>query len=545
MVGTEAHETPETAPARQRAWWRRQGVERWMMIAGAVIVVAIAALAWTLNHNWPYRYAKVKPLLESVFAAQIDLKEYHRTYFPRPGFVAHGLTLRRNSSDPALPPLGTADTLIAESGWLDILTLRRHVDAVDVEKLHIVLPPAGSRERKEDFPEGSSGDFSGPSTTIRKLSVREAVLEIQRADNKPIVFAVNKLVLHNMVHGEPLRYTLDMANPKPAGHILAKGEFGPIQPKNLGNTAVNGTFRFEQAKLEDIGKLRGELTAEGTLTKTLDAIAADVNADVPRFAVGDGRPIPVKAHVQCTIDGLNGDVVLNAVDGTMGSTPVHMEGSITSPEKGKPKVAKIRLRVPHGRSQDLMQPFMHTRPPIVGPVSLHAEATILPGKGEDFLKRLHMDGSFDVPQDRLTNKTTEEKLSAFSERAQGGKETAQQAAQNGDADSLSSMGGPFTLRDGVVSTERMHFAMAGASTDLHGTYSFRSKQVHLTGNLTMEADISHASTGWKSDLMKPFAIFFKHKDKQNPAAPAQTVFPIAITGGPGAYRVSGNLLHTK
>jgi hypothetical protein len=62
--------------------------------------------------------------------------------------------------------------------------------------------------------------------------------------------------------------------------------------------------------------------------------------------------------------------------------------------------------------------------------------------------------------------------------------------------------------------------------------------VHLVGNLRMKTDISHVTTGFKSALLKPFALFFKKKH-------AGAVVPIAVTGSPGHYRVTQDLSHDK
>jgi hypothetical protein len=62
--------------------------------------------------------------------------------------------------------------------------------------------------------------------------------------------------------------------------------------------------------------------------------------------------------------------------------------------------------------------------------------------------------------------------------------------------------------------------------------------VRLVGNLRMDTDISHTSTGFKSFLLKPLAPFFKKKQ-------AGALVPIAVTGSPGHYQVSQDLLHKK
>jgi hypothetical protein len=54
----------------------------------------------------------------------------------------------------------------------------------------------------------------------------------------------------------------------------------------------------------------------------------------------------------------------------------------------------------------------------------------------------------------------------------------------------------------------------------------------------MDADISHATTGVKSMLLKPLIPFFKKKK-------AGAEIPIAVTGGPGSYKVGQDILPKK
>jgi hypothetical protein len=116
----------------------------WRPYLALAFVVIISFAFYLIDARWPYRYRNVDPLLEKIFASQVKIDQYHRTYFPNPGFVATDLTLRRNSA-PDLPPVGSAQNLIVEGRWLDLLLLRRRVRIVSVEGLHIVIPPVGSR----------------------------------------------------------------------------------------------------------------------------------------------------------------------------------------------------------------------------------------------------------------------------------------------------------------------------------------------------------------------------------------------------------------
>jgi hypothetical protein len=126
-------------------------VRFWLPWVALAFAVFISIGFYLIDAHWPYRYRNVDPLLQKIFASQVKIDQYHRTYFPNPGFVATGLTLRRNSA-PELPPVGSAQSLIVEGRWLDLLLLRKRVRIVSVEGLHIVIPPVGSRANHEDFP---------------------------------------------------------------------------------------------------------------------------------------------------------------------------------------------------------------------------------------------------------------------------------------------------------------------------------------------------------------------------------------------------------
>jgi hypothetical protein len=506
----------------------------------ALAFLAIAATGFYLfSSYWPYRYRNVDPLLQKVFASQIKIDHYHGTYFPNPGFVATGLTLRRNSA-PDLPPVGYARSLVVQGRWLDLLLLRKRVRLVGVEGLHIVIPPVGSRANQEDFPPGSSADFGGPTTVVEQFNIHDATLDIMRTDGNRYSFPIRQLIIRNLQKGHVVSYLLDMQNAKPIGRIQSIGSFGPLLSNNLGGTPVSGDFTFSLANLGDIHGISGTLSAAGHFYGSLASIEADGTSDTPNFAVGRGRPIHVTASAHGTINGLDANIVLRTIEAHTGATTVQAKGNIV----GSPKVTNLDITVINGRAQDLLHPFLHDEVPITGPVWLHSHAYLAPsGKGLKFLQRLYLDGTFDIPAERITDQTTERKLSAFSRRAQDLKFTKLDAApadqdSAAHSDVLSSLHGRAKIRDGIVSTERLTCQMPGASVDLNGTFNLHGRTVHLLGNLHMQSDISHVTTSFKSVLMKPLIPFFK---KGNSGA----VIPIAITGSPHRYKVTQNLLHHK
>jgi hypothetical protein len=262
-----------------------------------------------------------------------------------------------------------------------------------------------------------------------------------------------------------------------------------------------------------------------------------VNAATPDFAVDNGKPVAVSGSAQCTVNGLNSDVVLHTIQLRTGATVVHAGGTVA----GSPKVTDLQFDVEKGRAQDLLRPFLHVPVPITGLVWLKSSAHVAPGKpGERFLQRLSVDGGFNVPAERLTNVETEKSLTAFSARAQGAPSRKGDPGdpESADADAISSLQGQVKIRNGIVSTQTLTFQVPGAVANLHGTFAFHTGAAHLTGQLKMDADLSHATTGFKSVLLKPLAPFFKKKT-------AGAAVPIAITGTPSNYKVSQDILHAK
>lgn len=305
---------------------------------------------------------------------------------------------------------------------------------------------------------------------------------------------------------------------------------------------LSSDFTFSQVNLPDIGNIRGTLSSRGHFDGTLMSFEANAISETPDFAVGNGKPTPFDTSVRCAINGLNGDVILHSIDAKTGATTIQVKGGIV----GSPKVVDIDIAVVGGRMQDILRPLIHDKIPIAGDVRLHGHAQLGPAQnGLKFLQRLRMDGAFEAPAERLTDQAMEQKLSAFSQRAQGVKsskldagsadqgaadQTSTGQASNASADVVSSLSGHARIR--------ITIKMPGVGVDLGGSFNLRNSAVDLTGNLRMQTDISHSATGFKSALMKPLIPFFK-------MGKAGAVIPIAVTGSPGGYKVTQNLLHQQ
>jgi AsmA-like C-terminal region len=492
----------------------------------ASLVGLVLGIAF-VNLHWPFRYRNVEPLLERVFASKIKIERYHRTYFPHPGFVADSITLRRNSA-PNLPPVGTVTHLRVEGRWIDLLLLRDRVHLVSADGLHVIIPPVGSAANKEDFPPGSSSDFTGPPTVVEQLDLRNATLDLQRVGGGRYTFPIRRLLIGNLHQGETISYSLDMQNAQPSGRIQAHGSFGPLLANKLGATPVTGDFTLTGVNLSEIRSLHGTFSAVGRFQGRLGEIEGSAQSSTPDFSVAKGRRTLVEGTLGYAVNGLNGDITLHSVDLHTGSTVVRAEGNIA----GSPKDTSVDLFVEKGRVEDLLRPFMATESPVSGPVLLHGHANLAAaGSGASFFERLTMNGEFTVPGERFTDTATEGNLTAFSQRAEGVKTGEDPRAQPAV---LPNVAATVSVRNGMAHMSPLMVNMPGASIRLKGAFNLKNQDVHLTGDLRMQSDASHVTTGFKAILLKPLAPFFKKNG-------AGAVVPIAITGTPQHYKVGQNI----
>ena len=428
--------------------------------------------------------------------------------------------------------------MIVTGTWSDLIMLRQRVELIDITGFRITVPAIGSKENKESFPSGSANEFSGPDTMIERLVIHNSLLDIMRVNGKRLSFPIKQVEIQNLHKSEALTYAVDMQNPIPHGHILARGTMGPINGKAFASTPLRGNFAFTQVNLHDVGEISGTLDSRGLFNGTLQSMIVEASEETKDFAVKDGKPTPVEGTMKCVLDGSNGDMDIQAIDLKIRESQIHASGSI----EGNPKKTNLDISVDRGRAEDIMRPFIHDEVPIVGPVSLKSHAYLGP-PGDGFIQRLRLSGGFNVPAEKVTNKDAEKSLSAFSQRAQGkqGSNTGVESNEKTsapDKDELSSIQGPAKIENGVVSTSQLRFRIAGAQALLAGTLRFHDK----FGAPDRKPENGHrhlTHVHWIQIVPAQAArSLFKKKN-------AGAVLPIAVTGLPGHYKISHDITHTK
>ena len=312
-----------------------------------------------------------------------------------------------------------------------------------------------------------------------------------------------------MKDGKRFSYEFDVENPLPPGQIRANGNFGPWNSSAPAQTAVAGKYFFDGADLSAFEGIAGTLFSDGEFEGALGKIQAKGNVTIPEFEVTRSKhTVPAKCAYEAIVNGMNGDVTFERVDGFVLKTRVVAKGSVAGRQGVDGKFASIDLAVDKGRIQDVLRMFSKaTKPPLHGATGFRAHVVVPPGD-VPFLKKVVLVGDFGVEDAQFTKPKTQESITELSVRGAGKKpEEAQE-----DPDNLvSELSGHVELRGGIATFTDFRFIVPDAKATMHGTYNVIDEKVDLHGILRTTAEFSETTSGFKSVLLKLFDPFFRRK----------------------------------
>jgi hypothetical protein len=501
---------------------------------GEVIVTVAVALAMVAVHLmfffWPFRYRQVHPLLEQVFESRVVVLNYHRTYFPHPGFVAEDITFYRHG-DRAIPPLATVKRMTVEGQWGMLLFHPHLLYEIRLEGLHVQIPPAGTKARGMDFDNGVV-DTSQSKMRIETIVADGTTLDFLRHGDTPIRFQFAVLAIHDLEAGKPMQFTTRVELPGPKGTVLASGKIGPFRTSSYATTPITGGYKLVNMDLSRLQGLTGHAEGQGELEGTFARIGAKGMAAIPDFRVGSAHTVRLDAEYQVTVDGTNGDVEIDTALVKTGDSLITASGSIA----GSPRKVAVTITTKGAEMADLLKLVQEAEPQVEGRLSFKAAVDFTAGP-ERFLERLHLKGDVELDEMRLVATQKQETVDAFSARVR--KDAPGGANQGGDPAAVTLQARSATRFDhGMAYFPDIHASMPGADAHLHGTFNLLDTKIHLTGTVALEKGISHAVTGWRSVLLKPLSPLFRKKD-------AGAVVPIAVTGTAAQPKVGADLLHDK
>jgi hypothetical protein len=481
-------------------------VRKGALAAVAVFLLLLAVCASEVARHWPFSEADVTEALQEDFPATVTFQKFHSTFFPHPGCVGEGLAFRRLGSYPETPPVVTVQRFTVEAHYIDLLARPGYLARVVMKGFHVYVPPAGTPIAPTKWQESKS------KTRVDEIIADGATVEIARANDKSsLLFEVHTLKLGSVSQGQPFSYNIALHNPLPPGEIHAEGKFGPWNDSNPGQTPVSGRYDFQKADLSVFEGIAGMLSSHDDFQGVLGHIESHGSIDIPDFVVTRSKhSTHVTVDYHAFVDGTNGDVQLEHVNGSFLKTHVVASGQIAGHTGGHGKTAAVDLAVHNGRIQDSLRLFVREpKPPFNGITSFRAHV-VIPPESRPFVQRVRLSGDFGVAGGQFTKVSTQTDIDALSDKSRGRKQDEQ--AEDEDPERvISNVTGHVELSDGTATFLNLSLNVPGASAQMNGTYDLQTEVVNLHGTLKTDVELSKMSNGVKSVLLKPFDVFFKRK----------------------------------
>jgi hypothetical protein len=502
---------------------RRSGLWRWIGGIVLLLIIFTTVLVIAIYRAEPTLRTTVIETLSTRFKSKVELDAFHVSLFKGLQVSGNGLRIfgakDPNNHEPGFQPIISVTEFRFRMGIVELFRYPHHVDTVYVKGLQLNLPP---REQRGEM--SNMGPKNGKiEITVDRLFFDQAQLIINtlKPGKLPLEFDIESLKMTTIGPGSPMHFDADLTNPKPVGHVISSGLFGPWQADSPRDTAVSGTYSFNHADLGTIKGLGGILSSTGSYSGILDKIVVDGKTDTPDFRLAiSGRAVPLHTDFHAIVDGTSGDTYLEPVKARILNSWLEANGSVVRTKVPPGHLVELDVVIEKGKIEDLLKLAIRTDPPIMtGIVNLKTKFDLPPGElGVD--NRLKLAGSFQVSGAHFTNEKIQDKVDAFSMRSQG----KPQLAEDKIPDNIhSDLKGTFNLSNGLITFSELQYQIPGTQVALTGTYSLDGNQFDFHGNARMDAKLSQMVTGWKSILLKPADRFFSKNG-------AGTEIPIKITG---------------
>ena len=489
---------------------RTTSTRRWLLPLAIVILLALCIAGIILAYHWPFSSQKVTQSVQESWPGKIAVQSFHRTYFPHPGCVLENVALTRDS-DSSGPPLVAIQRVTIQANYHDLFLRPGYISRILLEGLKISVPA------EQDTSQQTSKSNKS-STRIGEVFTRDATLEVARKDDGPLKFELHQLSLKSISDNSPMSYDLAMRNAEPPGEIRSRGKLGPWDSQHMNDIPLSGSYTFNDVDLGIFEGIAGTLNATGDFHGVLGRIETQGTTDTRKFEVTRSHhAVALKTKFNASVDGMSGDTILYSVAGAFLKTPVHIEGSVAG-KPGQPgKTTSLNLNVRNGRIEDVLWLFVREKKaPMEGATNFHAHV-VWPSGRQPFLKRVVLQGDFEIEQAQWTNPERQMSVNTLSKKASGKKKDPD--TPNVTAD----LKGNVLLSDEIAEFHDTSFKVPGAEAILRGTYNLEDTKIDFHGDLKTEASLSEDSSGVKAVLLKPLDPLFKKKH-------AGAVVPVEMTG---------------
>lgn len=482
-----------------------------IVIAIIVVVCMVVGLivAWM---KWPFTQDNITQSLAQQAGSTVKIGHFREVFFPHPGCVADNIVFHRSvGSGPTflvihkLTVIGSYHGLLAD-----------HLSTVRMDGLHMIILRPQPPNTVSSLPTSVGALPAGES--IGEVIADGSVVEFRKPgqDQPYEVFSIPKLAFHDLQGSNPLQYQASIKISQPPAELEVSGKFGPWEASRPGQAVMSGAYELKKLDLGAFSAFGGTVTSKGNFDGVLQSVKVQGSADTPNFVLrSSGHLIHMAADFGATVNGLNGDVSLDAMQLRYGGTTIVGAGTIAA-ENGAPgKTVRLQLSSKQARIQDLLWPFISdAQPPITGPIVFRGDATLPPGS-QSFLNRVQLQGDFGISDAKYPNPQTQKTIDVLSAKARG------KAGKLEDIDDklgsaaydpgrvLSNVTGHVLLTHGIAKLTDISFRVPGAHAHMNGTYDLHNYRIDLHGHMWMDTSLSKATTGVKAFLMKIIEPFTK------------------------------------
>jgi hypothetical protein len=506
---------------RPRRWvWLLTGFGVGLTIALVMVVATVPLSSDALRH-------RIVAELSRRMDADIELGDLDLRLFPR--LQAHGDTLRIRLRGNGDEPLISVQHFVINAGVPGLM--HKHLSRVELLGLKIVIPPKRAADGSAEPIATTGSAFAAlrEDLVIDRLESNDAQLVIEPTPDKdgkpkhPHVWTIHRLLMHNVGAKTAMPFEATLTNDVPPGEIVTSGHFGPWQPRQPGDTPLDGTFAFDRADLSVFHGIGGTLSSRGRFGGSLEVIDVTGESETPDFVVStSGQPFALHTKYHTVVDGTNGDTRLARVDASFMQSSLTASGRVYSDTMHRPgRFVDLDIRMDRGRIEDVMRIAVKPPSPMVGALNMKTTFLLPPGES-DVIDRLRLDGRFSIAAARFTNVDVQGKIEELSRRSRGkpSVETTRRV--------FSTFEGRFALGGGALKISELTFSVPGATVELAGRYGLKAETLDFRGTMGMQASISETQRGWKRVVLKvvdplfrkdgrsavPFKIGGKRQDPQ-------------------------------
>jgi AsmA-like C-terminal region len=501
-----------TVPSMRMLHWSFSKLPRWANVSLLLLLAAVVGASTLLFARWPYKRERIIAGLEGATRSRVQVQRFRSTFFPEPGCTLEKVTIDRH----APKPIAEAEKIHFRSSWLSVLAFRKYIRHIEAQRLRVHIP--------SDFPPPIQSRGSGGlgEVVIGEFAADGATIYATSDDDEPVRFAIHQLRLREVGVDKQMAYTAVLDLPDPPGQLKSSGRIGPFSSGERARTPVKGSFQLQDASLDKYKGLAGRIDGEGKFQGPFENIRVTGGAAASQFEVNrSGNPVDLRTTFVATVNGSTGDVVLEDIQADFRETRLSVSGSVAGAHG---KVVSVDFLGERARIEDLLSMFTRSeKPALEGPVRLRAHADLPPGD-KPFLHKLILQGSFAISNARWARPPTQIKVNSLSARARGDKDQVEERTADRVDPVLSQLKGAVLLKAGLATLSGVSFHVPGATASGGGTYNLLTKRLDLKGTVSMAADASEATSGFKSFLLRPFDRLFRRNYEKG------ATLPVSVSG---------------